>query len=92
MPSRYIDDLERSIFEPPPPPEPPGREDRRPIWAGPPNNVLPGIVPVQLVIARTQDTAVAVIGIRAYPNGLAFTLSVRLRHERDEPVVGLQLV
>jgi hypothetical protein len=69
-----------SFFEPPPPPpEPPEHEHRQPPWAGPPDNVLPGVVAVQLFVARTQDTVVAVTGIRAYPDGLGFTLSLRLR-------------
>jgi hypothetical protein len=51
-----------------------------PPWAGPPHNVLPGVVPMELLIARTDETAVAVVGIRAYPTGFAFTLSLRVRH------------
>jgi hypothetical protein len=70
-----------SFFEPPP------RTASRfravavspPAWLGPPHNVLPGIAPVELVIARTRDTVVAVGGIRAYPEGFEFTLGLRLR-------------
>lgn len=51
-----------------------------PAWAGPPSNVLPGVVPVEVIIARTDQTVVAVSGMRAYPTGLGFTLSLRLRH------------
>jgi hypothetical protein len=50
-----------------------------PTWLGPPHNVLPGIAPVELIIARTDETAVAIAGIRAYPEGFGFTLSLRLR-------------
>jgi hypothetical protein len=50
-----------------------------PAWLGPPHNVLPGIAPVELVIARTEDTVVAIGGIDAYPEGFGFTLSLRLR-------------
>jgi hypothetical protein len=50
-----------------------------PAWLGPPHNVLPGIAPVELIIARTNETVVATAGIRAYPEGFEFTLSLRLR-------------
>lgn len=36
-----------------------------PAWLGPPHNVLPGIAPVELIIARTKETVVATAGIRA---------------------------
>jgi hypothetical protein len=69
-----------SFFEPPPPPPaPPETGHRRPDWLGPPANVLPGLVPVELLVARTDEAAVAVSGIRAYPNGFGFLVSVRLR-------------
>jgi hypothetical protein len=51
-----------------------------PAWLGPPHNVLPGIAPVQLIIARTDETVVAVAGIQAYPAGFSFTLSLHLRN------------
>jgi hypothetical protein len=50
-----------------------------PAWLGPPHDVLPGIAPVQLIIARTSETVVAIAGIQAYPAGFGFTLSLRLR-------------
>ena len=68
-----------SFFEPPPPPPTMAPAEHRPPWLAPPVNVLPGVVPVELLIARTEDTAVAVTGIRAYPTGFAFTVSIRLR-------------
>jgi hypothetical protein len=42
-----------------------------PAWLGPPHNVLPGIAPVELVVARTEETVVAIVGIDAYPEGSA---------------------
>ncbi len=54
-----------------------------PAWAGPPDNVLPAVVPAELVLARTDETVVAVTGLRAYPTGILFTLSVRLRNISD---------
>jgi hypothetical protein len=72
-----------SFFEPPA--RPPAGVARAvavspPAWLGPPHNVLPGIAPVQLIIARTDQTVVAVAGIQAYPAGFSFTLHLRLRN------------
>jgi hypothetical protein len=39
--------------------------------------MVPGIVPVELVVARTDTQAVLVTDLRAYPTGLAFTLTGR---------------
>jgi hypothetical protein len=50
-----------------------------PPWLGPPLNALPGIAPVELVIARTDETVVALAGIHAYPTGFDFSLCLRLR-------------
>jgi hypothetical protein len=71
-----------SFFEPPAPP--PGPVTRAmvvssPPWLGPPLNALPGIAPVELVIARTDETVAALAGIYAYPAGFGFTLCLRLR-------------
>jgi hypothetical protein len=72
-----------SFFEPPV--RPPGPVARAvvvspPAWLGPPLNALPGIAPVELVIARTDETVVALAGIHAYPAGFEFTLCLRLRN------------
>jgi hypothetical protein len=50
-----------------------------PAWLGPPHNVLPGIAPLELILARTDQTVVAIASIQAYPTGFDFTLSLRLR-------------
>lgn len=42
-------------------------------------NVLPGMAPMAVTLARTEATVVAVTGIRAYPAGFGFTLHLRLR-------------
>jgi hypothetical protein len=72
-----------SFFEPPArPPEGVARAMvvSPPAWLGPPLNALPGIAPVELVIARTDETVVAIAGIQAYPAGFGFTLCLRLRN------------
>jgi hypothetical protein len=47
--------------------------------ASPCPNVVPGMAPVAAILARTEETVVAVTGIRAYPAGFGFTLDLRLR-------------
>ena len=45
--------------------------------------MIPGLVPVEMVLARTGEAAVAIGGIRAYPNGFEFTVHARLRREDE---------
>jgi hypothetical protein len=65
---------------PPPPPEPVQRQ--RPVWMRS-DAVIPGLVPAEVVIVRTEQVAVAIGGIHAYPNGFEFTVHARLRQEDD---------
>jgi hypothetical protein len=46
-----------------------------------PDAVLPGSAPAGLLLARTDEVAVAVGSVRAYPNGFEFSVHVRLRQE-----------
>ena len=46
---------------------------------GPPADVVPGIVPVELILARTPQRAIGLTGIRANPVGFGCTLHLRLR-------------
>jgi hypothetical protein len=69
-----------SIPQPPPPPEPVRRP--RPAWTQP-DAVIPGPVPAEMLLIRTGQAAVAISGIRAYPNGFEFTVHVRVR-DADE--------
>jgi hypothetical protein len=43
------------------------------------------MAPVAVVLARTEETVVAVTGVRAFPTGFSFTLNLRLRnlHPRE---------
>ena len=70
----FFDDL------PPPPPPPPEPEYRPPPWSKP-ESVLAGVVDRELLLAHTDDTAVAVVGLLAYPNGFQFTVAAVLREE-----------
>jgi hypothetical protein len=85
-----------SFFElPPRPPEPdePETEDfERPDWQGPPANVLGTPVPLRLVLARTDDVAIAVTDLVAFPTGCEFKLVIRSRrrtHEIDNDPLGM---
>jgi hypothetical protein len=68
-----------SASQPPELPEPSEVEYRRPAWVEPPADAVPGIVPVELVLARTPQRAIGLSGIRAYPVGFGCTLHLRLR-------------
>lgn len=65
-------------------PDPPGVPDEpeetpQPAWMGPPTDVFPGAIPLELVIGRSHKAAVMVTGLRAFPTGVAMTLLVRTR-------------
>jgi hypothetical protein len=70
------------FFELPPlPPEDEEEPDelRQPEWMGPPRNVLGAAVPLRLVLARTEEVAVAVTDATAYPTGFELRLVMRSR-------------
>lgn len=52
---------------------------RIPAWLRPPEAIVPGIVPVELLVAHTDTHAVLVTDLRAYPTGLDLVLTVRPR-------------
>ena len=58
---------------------------RIPAWLRPPETMVPGIVPVELVVARTDTQAVLVTGLRAYPTRLEFAVTGRPRPDRSGP-------
>jgi hypothetical protein len=68
-----------SFFEPLPPWRPPS-DYRPPSWARGPENMVPGVVPVALLVARTDTHAVLIDGLLVYPTGFDFDLAVR-RHQ-----------
>ena len=69
-----------SFFEPPLPPEPVTPEQFEvPEWCGPPQGVLGGVVPLELLLARSEKTAVVIESATVYPTGLEFVIDVRWR-------------
>lgn len=48
-------------------------------WSGPPDDYLPGVAPLALIIGRSDRVVVMLTGMSAFPTGLAMTLSVRTR-------------
>lgn len=79
-----------SFFEPLPPLPEPSPQPPTPEWFGPPENVLPASFPLDLVLTRTDDLALAVHSGRAYERGFEFTLAIYTRKQRDrhDPMLG----
>jgi hypothetical protein len=46
---------------------------------GPPENEIPVALPLSVLLARTADVALALVGLRVHTTGLAFDLAVRCR-------------
>jgi len=63
----------------------PPAEPRMPVWSRGPVDMVPGVVPVALLVARTGTHAVLVTDLRAYPTGLEFTLTGRPRPGQSDP-------
>ena len=76
------------FFEPPPPPPEPPEPSPQPAWIGPPDNVLGVAVPLELLVARSEDAVVVVRNVVAYPTGVNFVLDVRRRSANmmDDPL------
>jgi hypothetical protein len=60
----------------------------QPAWAGAPEDMLPAVAPVELLLGRSADTAVMLTGMLAYPMGLQMTLGVRLRGDWMRDLTG----
>ena len=45
--------------------------------------MLPGVAPVSLLLARTENTVVGLTDVRGYPDGFVFLLRVRWGHIAD---------
>jgi hypothetical protein len=62
---------------------------RIPSWLRPPDGMVPGIVPVELLLGRTDTHALLITDLRAYPTGVDFALTARRHpgqpHQRRDP-------
>jgi hypothetical protein len=74
-----------SFFEPPPPPPEPPEEHRQPAWIGPPENELGVAVPLRRVLFRSDDLAIALLGVVAFSNGIELQVAMRRRDLPTEP-------
>ena len=66
----------------------------QPEWVGPPDNVIPGALPLELHLAASKTAVVALRGRAAYPTGFEFDLVARLRAQtlQEEPSTSQFLV
>ena len=71
-------------FQPRPPGEP-SRQPKLPPWAGPGEQELGELLPIRLLLARSDSAAVAVTEFVAYRNGFEIAVSLRLR-SAESPV------
>jgi hypothetical protein len=53
------------------------------VWRRQRMEVLPGVAPVSLLLARTDNTVVGLTDVRGYPDGFVFVLRVRWSHVAD---------
>jgi hypothetical protein len=53
------------------------------VWRRQRMAVLPGVAPVSLLLARTDNTVVGLTDVRGYPDGFVFLLRVRWRLVAD---------
>jgi hypothetical protein len=58
--------------------EPEEFEQPQPVWAGSPDDILPGVAPVELLLGRSARAAVLLSGARVYPSGIEFNIHVRI--------------
>jgi len=71
------------FFEPPPSLEEPERLEPRPAWRHAPSGTLPGLVALQLMLARTDQVAVCVTRLGAYLTGFELELVTMSYGESD---------
>ncbi len=77
-----------TFFDDLPPDEPeeePEPRYRTPAWIGPADDVIPATVPLEVVLARTDDVLVWLGGVVAYDEGFAFDVRTVTRRRRDAP-------
>ena len=50
-----------------------------------PENEIPVALPQNLLLARSDDAAVALVGLQVYTTGVSFTLAIRVRPTSQQP-------
>ncbi len=70
-----------SFFEPIPPPQERPAPRRQPPWVSPPDNELGVVVPIRLLLAKTDGLALAVTDVVAYSTGFALRVALRFHHD-----------
>jgi hypothetical protein len=58
---------------------------RTPEWIGPPENVIPATVALDLVLVQRADLAIWIADALVFPSGLSFGISVQRRQRSQEP-------
>lgn len=71
-----------SFFDEPVPVPPQQHDFRNPEWSGPPDNVIPATVALDVILVRRPDLGVWVADALAFPTGLRFGLNI-LRREPE---------
>jgi hypothetical protein len=68
------------FFEPPPPPKVEAKPAPREDWMGPPRRV-PAVVPIERVVARTDEVGIYLSSFSVYPTGFEFEVFVVAKDE-----------
>ena len=68
-----------SFFPEPRDPDSLPPHDAQPEWAGPPDDVMPVLVPIHLIIGRSDNAVVVLTRVRAYRSGLAISITAQTR-------------
>jgi hypothetical protein len=75
--------MSEDFFEPPPVEKPEPRSAQPP-WFGPPHGVLPGVAPLELVLATSARAAVYLGRCAAYPTGFELEVRVLVAPDADD--------
>lgn len=54
----------------------------QPVWSGPPSDVRPGVLGLELMLAQSGSVAVFLSELHVYPQGVSMRLGVRARRSR----------
>lgn len=70
--------------QPPPPPIPEPEPEPEPAWLAAPRHTLPGVVALEMILARSERAAVAITRLGAYPTGFELDLLVLVNRRGEE--------